>query len=96
MKEISNVNNINSIYSEIIKVIDRSKNRVATAINSEMIILYLSIGKIIKTKVLKDEKAEYGKSIIKELSKELTSNYGKGYSQANLFNMVHFAWQVHP
>lgn len=39
-------------------------------------------------KLLKDTKAEYGKSIIKELSKDLTKDYGKGYSQANLFNMV--------
>ncbi|MGH4121866.1 MAG: PDDEXK nuclease domain-containing protein [Clostridium sp.] len=38
--------------------------------------------------MLNDERAEYGKSIIKSLSKELTVNYGKGYSQANLFNMV--------
>ncbi|MGL5085952.1 MAG: DUF1016 N-terminal domain-containing protein [Clostridium sp.] len=88
MKEISNVNNINSIYSEIIKVIDRSKSRVATAINSEMIILYWSRGKIIKTEILKDERAEYGKAIVGELSKELSVNYGKGYSRRNLFNMI--------
>ena len=53
-----------------------------------MIIFYWSVGKIIKTEILKDERAEYGKSIIKELSKALISNYGKGYSQRNLFNMV--------
>lgn len=81
-------NNIDSIYKEISTVINNSKNKVASAINSEMIILYWSIGNIIKTKILKNERAEYGKSIIKSLSKELTTNYGKGYSQANLFNMV--------
>jgi hypothetical protein len=42
-----------------------------------MTILYWTIGKIIKIEILKDEKAEYGKSIIKELSRELTVNYGK-------------------
>ena len=62
-------------------MITQSKNRIATAINSEMIILYWTIGKIIKTEILKDERASYGKSVIKELSKELTVNYGKGYSQ---------------
>lgn len=81
-------NNINSIYKEISTVINNSRNKVASAINSEMIILYWSIGKIIKTEVLNNERAEYGKSIIKSLSKELTTNYGKGYSQRNLFNMV--------
>lgn len=81
-------NNIDFIYKEISTVINNSKNKVALAINSEMIILYWSIGKIIKTQILNDERAEYGKSIIKSLSKELTTNYGKGYSQRNLFNMV--------
>ena len=45
---------------------------------------------IIKTEILQSEKAEYGKSIISDLSKELTKEYGKGYSQRNLFNMVRF------
>ncbi|MBM7872032.1 putative nuclease of restriction endonuclease-like (RecB) superfamily [Clostridium pascui] len=81
-------NNIDFIYKEISTVINNSKNKVALAINSEMVILYWSIGKIIKTQILNDERAEYGKSIIKSLSKELTTNYGKGYSQRNLFNMV--------
>lgn len=62
--------------------------KVASAINSEMIILYWNIGKIIKNEILKDERAEYGKTIIKSLSGELTNSYGKGYSQRNLFNMV--------
>lgn len=62
--------------------------KVASAINSEMIILYWNIGKIIKNEILKNERAEYGKTIIKSLSRELTNSYGKGYSQANLFNMV--------
>ena len=88
MSDLIKNNNIDSIYNQISLVINRSKSKVVSAINAEMIILYWSVGKIIKTKILKDERAEYGKSIIKELSKELISNYGKGYSQRNLFNMV--------
>lgn len=88
--KISNLikNNIDYIYKEITLAINNSRNKVVSAINSEMVILYWTIGKIIKIEILKDERAEYGKSIIKELSKELKNNYGKGYSQANLFNMV--------
>lgn len=61
---------------------------MVTAVNSEMVVLYWNIGKIIKTEILKSEKAEYGKSVIRDLSNDLTKEYGKGYSQANLFNMV--------
>ena len=55
-----------------------------------MTLLYWKIGKDITENVLKNEKAEYGKSIIKELSKRLIINYGKGYSERNLFKMIKF------
>lgn len=45
--------------------------------------------------LLYNYKAEYGKSVISSLSKELTQKYGKGYSQRNLFNMVKF-YEVFP
>lgn len=88
MSNIINNENIKNLYKEIIKAIDNSKKSVVTAVNSEMVVLYWNIGKIIKTEILKSEKAEYGKSVIRDLSKDLTKEYGKGYSQANLFNMV--------
>lgn len=88
MSNIINNENIKKLYKEIIKAIDNSKRNVVTAVNSEMVVLYWNIGKIIKTEILKSEKAEYGKSVIRDLSKDLTKEYGKGYSQRNLFNMV--------
>ena len=82
--------NIKSLYKEIVKAIDSSKKNIVTAINSEMVILYWNIGRIIKTEILQSGKAEYGQSVISNISKDLTREYGKGYSQRNLFNMVKF------
>ena len=48
-------NNIDSVYKEITLAINNSKNKVVSAINSQMIILYWTIGKIIKIEILKDE-----------------------------------------
>jgi len=95
MSNIINNENIRNLYKEIIKVIDNSQRNVVTAVNSEMVVLYWNIGKIIKTEILKSEKAEYGKSVIRDLSKDLTKEYGKGYSQRNLFNMVKFFETFH-
>jgi DUF1016 N-terminal domain len=83
-------NNNKILYKEILKTIENSKKTLVTAVNSEMIVLYWNVGRIIKTEILKYDKAEYGKSIISSLSNELTQEYGKGYSQRNLFNMVKF------
>jgi len=87
--------NVKLLYKEIVKTIDNSKRNVVAAVNSEMVVLYWNIGKIIKTEILQSEKAEYGKSIISDLSKDLANEYGKGYSQRNLFNMVRFFETFH-
>ena len=82
--------NNSAVYDKIVEAIDSSRLRIVSSVNSEMVLLYWNIGKIIKSDVLSGEKAEYGKSIINELSAELTKEYGKGYGQRNLFNMVKF------
>ena len=40
--------------------------------------------------ILKNERAEYGDETIKNLSKKLTENYGRGFNTRNLFKMVRF------
>ncbi len=35
------------------------------------------------------EKAEYGTGLLKELSKQITQDFGKGFTVANLKNMRH-------
>lgn len=87
---MNKIENNSAVYDKIVEAIDSSRLRIISSVNSEMVMLYWNIGKIIKTDILSGEKAEYGKSIINELSAELTTEYGKGYGQRNLFNMVKF------
>lgn len=49
-----------------------------------MTLLYWQIGKRIHTEILNEERAEYGKQVITELSKKLTQQYGKGWSERQL------------
>ena len=90
MNKLKNINNFNidELYNKIVDRIETSKIKVATQINNEMTVLYWNIGKDIKENILNYEKAEYGKSVIKKLSEQLTNEYGKGYSRANLFRMI--------
>jgi len=50
--------------------------------------LYWNIGRKIKTAILRNQKAEYGKQVVTKLSNRLTLDFGKGYSQASLFRMI--------
>ena len=78
----------NNYFNQIADIISKAKSNAEVAINSELVILYWNIGKVIKEQILDGNKPEYGKGVISELSKDLTAEYGRGYSQPNLFNMV--------
>ncbi|WP_074435166.1 DUF1016 N-terminal domain-containing protein [Bacteroides timonensis] len=74
----------NPLAAEIKQLIARSQQQVATQVNSAITLLYWNIGKRIKQEVLKDQRAGYGKQVVANLSKELTSVFGKGWSEQQL------------
>ena len=92
MNDLNDVKNINidDLYNRITELIENARRNVAVKVNSEMTLLYWNIGKDITDNVLKNKKAEYGNSVIKKLSQNLTLKYGRGYSRANLFRMIKF------
>jgi len=53
--------------------------------------LYWQIGTRIRTEVLKNERADYGKQICLTLSNKLVLEFGRGFSMPNLFKMLQFA-----
>jgi predicted nuclease of restriction endonuclease-like (RecB) superfamily len=79
------------LFHEIRQLIDAAKQRAAVAINAELTLLYWHIGQRIQTEVLQGQRAEYGKEIIRTLSKRLTQTYGKGWGESQLRHCLHFA-----
>lgn len=56
-----------------------------------MLQTYWSIGRrIVEEEQKGNERAEYGSALLRGLSKELTKEYGKGFSKSNLFSMRRF------
>ena len=55
-----------------------------------MVEAYWNIGKTIIEEQGGNEKAEYGTGLLKELSKQMTQDFGKGFTVANLKNMRQF------
>ena len=76
--ESGNLLHNRGLLSEIKSLIDESRQRVASAVNAELTALYWNIGKRIRTDILKNERAAYGKQILATLSQQLTLAYGKG------------------
>ena len=78
----------NPIVSEIRSVVDNARLNIVAQINDELIQTYWHIGEIIvKHEQNNEERAKYGEYTLKQLSKELTAEYGRGFSRSNLQNM---------
>ena len=76
------------MIEEIRDVIISSRNKIAYEVNNTMLLAYWNVGRIIvENEQNGNIKAEYGKQIMKELSKELRKILGSGFSVSNLFNM---------
>jgi len=82
---------LNPLVSEIKNILEKGRNNVSQAVNNELIISCWKIGEIIVRYEQNDNiRAEYGEQTLKQLSKELTREFGKGFSRSNLQNMRAF------
>jgi len=80
-----------SVIQEIKQILTEAREKVARTVNNELLLAYWNIGRIIvESEQAGSEKAEYGKQLLKSLSKELTRELGKGFSVSNLQYMRRF------
>lgn len=81
----------NNFYQEIKELLYSAKNKVYQTINITMTQTYFQIGKrIVEEEQGGESRAEYGKSLLKLLSVQLSNEFGKGFSVDNLENMRRF------
>ncbi|EAA24800.1 Hypothetical Cytosolic Protein [Fusobacterium vincentii ATCC 49256] len=79
------------IYEEIHELLSKARQNIISNNNSTMTKTYFLIGKrIVEEEQNGNKRAEYGKSLIKMLSKKLTKEFGKGFSETNLEQMRNF------
>ena len=79
-----------SIYKEIKSILKQARYKVYKVANSTMVEAYWNIGRVIVEKQGGSNKAEYGTALIKNLSKKMTKEFGKGFTTTNLKYMRQF------
>lgn len=76
---------------EIKSLLENARKNVAQQVNTELLTTYWQIGRIIVEYEQKNEiRAEYGKQAMRELSKVLSAEFGKGFSVSNIQFMRRF------
>jgi len=92
---INDEKEINILFTDIKELIINSRNRVYATVNTEMLNLYWSIGKVIMEIQQGNERASYGETVLEKLSEKLTNEFGKGFSPRNLRTMRKF-YNIYP
>lgn len=79
-----------TFYNQIKEILSNARSKVYSAANFVMVEAYWEIGKSIVEKQGGNATAEYGTSLLKELSKQMTADFGKGFTVTNLSYMRQF------
>jgi predicted nuclease of restriction endonuclease-like (RecB) superfamily len=81
----------NQLFGKIAGLLNEARKFIVKNVNQTIVLTYFEIGKLIVEEEQEGkERAEYGKSVLKELSQKLTDEFGKGYSVYNLERMRNF------
>jgi predicted nuclease of restriction endonuclease-like (RecB) superfamily len=78
-------------YNSVKEVLEAARSNVYRSANFVMVEAYWNIGRlIVEEEQSGEQRAEYGKNLIKELSIKLTDDYGKGFNKRNLWYIRNF------
>ena len=74
------------LFGRVVSILEQARTNVVRSVNSEMVVAYWLIGREIVEEMQRGQnRAEYGRAVIKALSRRLNERFGKGFSEPNLF-----------
>ena len=77
--------------ADIKNILEQARGKARSAVNAAMVEAYWLIGRrIVEEEQQGQHKAEYGARLLENLSKALATDFGKGFSYANLRNFRQF------
>ncbi|MGD1320313.1 DUF1016 N-terminal domain-containing protein [Chryseobacterium sp. 2R14A] len=79
------------LLDNISALLGNARNKVVVAVNQTIVLTYFEIGRmIVEDEQNGENRAEYGKAVLKDLSLHLTRKFGKGFSVSNLKQIRQF------
>ena len=85
----------NMLYQDACQIIEQAQESAYRQVNETLIKRNWLLDLRIQHEVLNDKRAEYGEQVVRNLSKNLTDRYGKGFRLANLYHFIAF-YNYHP
>ena len=79
------------LLADVRGLILAAREQVARAVDSGLTLLYWHVGRRVHQDILKEKRAEYGAEIVSALGRQLSEEFGRGFTAKNLHRMVQFA-----
>lgn len=80
-----------ALLSQIVSLLDTARRTSGRAVNHIITSTYWEIGRrIVEHEQKGSPRAEYGEQLMKQLARDLTERFGRGFSQTNIFQMRQF------
>lgn len=83
--------------SQLVGLLEEARRNSARSVNAVITATYWEIGRrIVEQEQRGQRRAQYGKALLRRLAADLTSRFGKGFSERNLLAMREFflAWSI--
>jgi predicted nuclease of restriction endonuclease-like (RecB) superfamily len=75
------------LFERVASILEQARSNVVIAVNTQMVSAYWLIGREIVLELQGgEERAEYGKQLLENLSQQINARFGSGYSLPNLQN----------
>lgn len=78
------------LLADLRSLVQSTRQRIATVANSTTTLLYWHLGRRLLAESLQDERAPYGKRILATVSRELTIEFGHGFTLRSLYRAIQF------
>jgi len=91
MKQVSKNEHYENLLKQIAATYQQGRQSATIAVNAHLVNTYWAIGQyIVEYEQGGKERAEYGNALIKNLSRDLVLNLGRGFGVSNLKRMRQF------
>ena len=91
MKKIIKTQNYSDLITDLTSLIDHGRKAAARYVNTALVATYWLMGRrIVEYEQRGKERAEYGENLLRKISADLTTRFGKGFTERNLEHMRQF------
>lgn len=91
MSDLISATSLSSVINEIKSIVLNSRQQLIAQVNVALLHTYWDIGRVIVEDEMRNQsRADYGAETLKVLARTLTTEFGRGFSRSNLYNMRQF------